>query len=187
MLLAVNANSPFTEPCNGWTKCVRVFWQVNGSSSNEAAWLNRPKFSFKSVWTKASATCPKFKMLISRHNSYCSVSCCHMAVSSAMQILSSTCPILSSSSPIWSFMSVIARFSLKGHFSMITSILIVSVYILFIYKSVSISYLFIILFIFYYYCLLFKWIVPVDITGTVDPSRFLNFLCHHVTKVPNMP
>ena len=25
MLLAVNANSPFTEPCNGWTKCVCVF------------------------------------------------------------------------------------------------------------------------------------------------------------------
>ena len=43
MLLAVNANTPFTEPCNGWTKFVRV----KRSLSNEAACLNQPKFSFK--------------------------------------------------------------------------------------------------------------------------------------------
>ena len=28
MLLAVNANSPFKELCNGWTKCVLVFGTV---------------------------------------------------------------------------------------------------------------------------------------------------------------
>ena len=34
MLLAVNANSPFKEPCKGWTKIFRVF----GTGKSRAAW-----------------------------------------------------------------------------------------------------------------------------------------------------
>ena len=34
MLLAVNANAPFMEPCNGWTKCVCVF----GIGKSRVAW-----------------------------------------------------------------------------------------------------------------------------------------------------